>query len=199
MSNCTSCPALCSSRSQIVFPTPGPNNGLLVVGEAPGAEEDRVGEGFVGRAGKTLDQILASNGIGRHSYGRSNLVRCRPEGNRKPTRSEIAACLPQLAAFLEEMRPRVIITIGAMPTAAFLGAGALATTIEEANAREGWPTALPHQALQDVLARFPARIFPTVHTSPLSWNRNTPDGTKWSVIGQRQIALAVQKLNSGEA
>lgn len=198
MSNCFLCPALCESRTKIVAPTPCPKNGLLAIGEAPGADEDRIGEGFVGRAGKTLDMLMLENGIERHQYGRANLVRCRPAENRKPTRVEIEACLPKLAELLLRATPRVIVTVGALPTAAFLGGGSLSTKIAEATANDGWPNpAAAHPALRDALVQFPVRIYPTVHTSPLSWNRNSPDGTKWSIIGRHQIACAVRNLNGG--
>lgn len=198
MSNCYLCPALCQSRSQIVAPTPCPNNGLLAIGEAPGADEDRIGEGFVGRAGKTLDALMLENGIDRHQYGRANLVSCRPADNRKPTRAEVEACLPKLAEILLRTMPRVIVTVGALPTAALLGNGSLSAKIAEAHANDGWPNpAAAHPALREALGQVPTRIFPTVHTSPLSWNRNSPDGTKWSVIGRQQIACAVRALNGG--
>lgn len=198
MSNCSLCPALCESRSQIVAPTPCSKNGLLAIGEAPGADEDRIGEGFVGRAGKTLDALMLEHGIERHQYGRANLVRCRPAENRKPTRSEIEACLPKLAEFLLRTTPRVIVTVGALPTAALLGGGSLSAKIAEANANDGWPNpTAAHPALREVIGQFPVRIYPTVHTSPLSWNRKSPDGTKWSSIGREQIARAVRGLNGG--
>lgn len=198
MSNCSLCPALCQSRSKIVAPTPCPKNGLLAIGEAPGADEDRIGEGFVGRAGKTLDALMLEHGIERHHYGRGNLVRCRPADNRKPTRIEIEACLPKLAELLLSTTPRVIVTVGALPTAALLGGGSLSAKIAEAKANDGWPNpAAAHPALRDALGQFPVRIYPTVHTSPLSWNRNSPDGTKWSIIGRQQIACAVRALNGG--
>ena len=198
MSNCSLCPALCESRSQIVAPTPCSKNGLLAIGEAPGADEDRIGEGFVGRAGKTLDALMLEHGVERHQYGRANLVRCRPAENRKPTRSEIEACLPKLAEFLLRTTPRVIVTVGALPTAALLGGGSLSAKIAEANANDGWPNpTVAHPALREVIGQFPVRIYPTVHTSPLSWNRKSPDGTKWSSIGREQIARAVRGLNGG--
>lgn len=128
---CAACPSLCQSRIQIVLPTPCPAGGLLAVGEAPGADEDAKGEGFVGRAGKTLDTLLAAHGISREAYGRANIVRCRPEGNRKPTAHEVAACLPKLAEFIQECRPAVILLVGGTPTASFLGAGSLYRRIQE--------------------------------------------------------------------
>jgi len=195
MSPCYLCPALCESRTNIVLPTPCAENGLLAIGEAPGADEDRLGEGFVGRAGKTLDAALAECGVERSGYGRANIVRCRPAENRKPTRLEIEACLPTLADFLMQTTPRVIVTVGALPTAMLLGPGSLSARIEEANRNDGFPyLTFSHPALHHTLAQFPVRIFPMPHTSPLSWNRKAPDGTPWATIGKQQIARAVHAL-----
>lgn len=193
--NCHLCPALCESRTKIVPPTPCAKDGILAIGEAPGGDEDRIGEGFAGRAGKTLDAIFAECGIARSDYGRANVVRCRPLANRKPTRREIDACLPKLADFLMDTTPRVIVTVGALPTAMLLGNGSLSARIAEANNNDGWANpAAAHPALRWALGQFPVRIFPTVHTSPLSWNRKAPDGTPWALIGKQQIARAVGAL-----
>lgn len=108
MTDCSHCPALCASRSQIVMPTPAPVGGLLAIGEAPGQKEDETGVGFAGQAGKMLDRLLAEHGIGREGYGRANIVRCRPPENRKPMKQEVDACLPYLADFIEKTKPRVL-------------------------------------------------------------------------------------------
>lgn len=190
LQQCSRCPALCQSRSQIVNFSPCAG-GILAIGEAPGADEDLKGEGFVGRAGKTLDALFLEHGIERQDYGRANLVKCRPEKNRKPTKTEIANCLPNLAAFLLEMKPKVIVTVGALPTAALLGSGALFWKIADSRASGGSASgSSAHPALREAVEKLKVRVFPMVHTSPLSWNRNAPDGTKWSVIGKEQIALA---------
>lgn len=191
---CSRCPALCQSRSQVVNFSPCAG-GILAIGEAPGADEDLKGEGFVGRAGKTLDALFIEHGIQRQSYGRANLVKCRPERNRKPTKTEIANCLPNLAAFVLEMSPRVIVTVGALPTAALLGSGALFEKIRASRSSGGYASPDAAQpAMRDTLRALQIPVFPMVHTSPLSWNRNAPDGTKWSVIGKEQVALAAAAI-----
>ena len=138
--NCDDC-SLCSRRTQIVMPTPCLPGGLLAIGEAPGAEEDIAGEGFVGRAGKTLDKLLGIYGIARSDYGRANLCRCRPVDdagkNRKPTAKEIEACLPKLAEFIGECRPGVILCVGWTPGQVFVPAGSLAAAIEAGVVRHG--------------------------------------------------------------
>ncbi|WP_312261253.1 uracil-DNA glycosylase family protein [Candidatus Igneacidithiobacillus taiwanensis] len=89
INDCRQCPVLCQSRTRIVEADPVVG-GLLVIGEAPGADEDWEGRGFVGRAGRTLHALLAQHGMKRgRDYGCANIVRCRPPGNRKPSADEI--------------------------------------------------------------------------------------------------------------
>ncbi len=196
--SCGFCPSLCQSRTQIVLPTPCPVGGLLAIGEAPGADEDTKGEGFVGRAGKTLDTLLAAHGISREAYGRANIVRCRPEGNRKPTALEAATCLPKLAEFIQECQPGVILLVGGTPTAAFLGAGSLYRRIQESRQSAFTDLRLGHPGLAR-LGRRGVLAVPMPHSSPLAFNRNSPDGRKWSVIAREQVALAVEALCYGQA
>lgn len=191
--NCDRCPALCKSRTRIVLPTPCQAGGLLAIGEAPGADEDAAGEGFVGRAGKTLDAVLLANGIGRDGYGRANIVRCRPEGNRKPTPQERDACLPLLIDFILECRPRVLLLVGQTPTGVFRGNGSLPGRIEETRRWSGSIIGenLCHPAVKRLAGRdFALAAVPMPHTSPLAWNRNAPDGRKWAEIGREQVAFA---------
>lgn len=156
------------------------------------------GEGFVGSAGQKLNALFLEHGITREQYGRANLVKCRPEGNRKPVQAEIDQCLPNLAGFLLEMSPRVIVAVGALPTKALYGSGRLNAKIAESRASDGRPSLdRAHPALRDVLETLQVRVFPMPHTSGLAWNRYAPDGTKWSVIGKEQIALAVAALKRG--
>jgi DNA polymerase len=85
---------------------------LLVVGEAPGAEEDRAGEPFVGRAGQLLNSMLRAMGYPRDTVFIANVLKCRPPGNRDPSPSEVAACLPYLQRQVALLRPRVILALG---------------------------------------------------------------------------------------
>ena len=120
---CTTC-KLCSTRSTVVFGEGNPNADLLVVGEAPGAEEDRTGRPFVGRAGKLLDTLLASIGFPRESVYICNVLKCRPPGNRNPEPDEVEACLPFLRRQIEMVGPKAILTVGAFPAHALLGSTA---------------------------------------------------------------------------
>ena len=194
---CSKCAELVQCRSQIVYPAI-PYNGLLIIGEAPGKQEDIFGDGFLGRAGKNLDALLALYNIDRSHYGRANICWCRPPNNRKPHPHEIANCLPFLAEFIQQTKPKVIITLGATPTAVFFGnKGSLLSKIMLSRKINGtlasnyinscYPQ-LRH-ALNDI-----NYVIPAPHTSPLTYNRYAPTGEKWSTITQGQIALAVNLL-----
>lgn len=193
--DCNRCPELCASRSQIVKPTPAPKGGLLAVGEAPGQLEDEKGFGFAGQAGKTLDALLAEHGIAREGYGQANICRCRPPGNRRPTKDEANACLPHLMEFIAETRPRVLLLVGGTATAYFQGAGSLFRRIEMSRQPGGdWvDPSMCHPAIRP-LAQLGLLAVPMPHTSGMAWHRKAPNGESWCEIGKRQVALAVDIL-----
>ncbi|MFZ0408815.1 MAG: uracil-DNA glycosylase [Cyanobium sp.] len=118
---CLRC-ALAESRRQVVVGRGNPEARLLLIGEAPGAEEDASGRPFVGRAGNLLEQLLAEAGLDsdRDLYI-ANVIKCRPPGNRKPSRAEIAACLPWLQQQIALQRPQLIGLLGATALEALLG------------------------------------------------------------------------------
>ena len=91
MGDCSRC-RLSESRTQIVFGAGNPQADLMFIGEAPGQEEDRRGEPFVGRAGQLLDKMIAAIGFSRQEVYIANIVKCRPPGNRNPREDEIQAC-----------------------------------------------------------------------------------------------------------
>lgn len=110
---CTQCGLATQGRTQVVFGVGDPDADLLFVGEGPGAEEDRLGEPFVGRSGKLLDKLLLDEmGITRSSCYIANVVKCRPPGNRDPLPDEIATCRPYLELQLELIAPKVVVTLG---------------------------------------------------------------------------------------
>lgn len=195
--SCNRCSDLVLSRTQIVYATPCRSNGLLVIGEAPGKDEDIKGEGFVGLSGKTLDRLLAKHKILRIDYARANICRCRPENNRKPTKIEINSCLPFLAQFILSIKPKVILTVGATPTSVFFGNGNLYTKIMEQRGNNNFSSEfnyeVAHPEIRSILSHV-EYIVPTPHTSPLAFNRNAPSGEKWAVIAEKQIATAVHLL-----
>lgn len=111
LGECRRCP-LCRGRKTIVFGVGDPNAELVLVGEAPGREEDERGEPFVGEAGRLLDRILFAMGLERHQVYICNVEKCRPPGNRDPVPEEIAACEPFLQRQLAAIRPRLIVALG---------------------------------------------------------------------------------------
>ena len=113
---CTAC-GLHETRTQAVFGNGNSDADLMFVGEAPGAEEDRQGLPFVGRAGKLLDELLGEIGLDRkEDVFVANVLKSRPPGNRDPQPEEITACSPYLMRQIELIRPRVICTLGNFAT-----------------------------------------------------------------------------------
>jgi uracil-DNA glycosylase len=110
---CTRC-ALHTGRTRTVFGLGNRRADWLIVGEAPGAEEDRQGEPFVGKAGKLLDAMLAALGQLREQVYIANVVKCRPPENRNPRPEEAASCAPYLDRQIELVSPRVILAVGAV-------------------------------------------------------------------------------------
>jgi DNA polymerase len=105
------CP-LRATRTKLVFGAGNADADIMFVGEAPGAEEDRVGLPFVGRAGKLLDQLLGEIGLDRADVFINNCLMCRPPGNRDPLPEEIEECTPFLMRRIELIEPKVICTLG---------------------------------------------------------------------------------------
>lgn len=115
LGDCKRC-KLHGGRTHIVFGVGNPNARLVFVGEGPGANEDEQGEPFVGRAGQKLDQMIQSVKLTRDQVYIANIVKCRPPNNRDPEPDEIETCSPFLAAQIDAIRPRVIVTLGAPAT-----------------------------------------------------------------------------------
>jgi DNA polymerase len=120
VAGCTRC-ELCRGRTQTVFGVGNRRAGLLVIGEAPGADEDRKGEPFVGRAGQLLNSMLRAVGQPRESVYIANVIKCRPPGNRDPAPAEVASCLPYLQRQIELLGPRVILVVGRIAAQNLLG------------------------------------------------------------------------------
>jgi uracil-DNA glycosylase len=109
---CMKC-RLAEGRTQVVFGSGDPGSDLVIVGEAPGANEDLSGLPFVGRSGELLDRVLAEEvGRDRSELYITNIVKCRPEANRDPRRDEVEACRPYLVRQLQVIQPRVVVTLG---------------------------------------------------------------------------------------
>ena len=112
VARCTAC-KLSATRTQGVLGVGDRNADWLIIGEAPGADEDAQGEPFVGQAGKLLDTMLASIGLKRgDNVYITNVLKSRPPGNRNPEPDEVAACRPYLLAQIELIRPKLILALG---------------------------------------------------------------------------------------
>lgn len=156
---CMRC-ALHRTRGKLVFGDGNPEARILLVGEAPGAEEDRQGKPFVGRAGRLLTEVLASVGLNRSTdVFITNVVKCRPPRNRQPAPEEISQCLPYLEEQIEALKPGAIVALGKVPSAVLLGINC---------------------ALKDIRGTFHSRkgipVMPTYHPSFLL--RNGRDGPR---------------------
>jgi DNA polymerase len=121
VAQCTRCAALASTRTQTVFGVGPLDPQLCFIGEAPGADEDRLGEPFVGRAGQLLDRIIAACGMKRDDVFICNILRCRPPGNRTPLPDEAAHCREYLDQTLDLVRPKFVCCLGACAAQNLLG------------------------------------------------------------------------------
>ena len=110
--DCRRCKLCTMGRSQIVFGVGNPKARLMFVGEAPGEEEDKRGEPFVGRAGQLLTKIIEAIGLTREQVYIANVIKCRPPGNRNPEADEVEQCEPFLFRQIDVIKPRVIVPLG---------------------------------------------------------------------------------------
>jgi DNA polymerase len=116
VTECTRCAELRDSRSRIVNGVGPADAELLFVGEAPGEQEDKQGEPFVGRSGDVLDDALRDRGLARRDVRITNCVRCRPPDNRDPTAEELANCREYLEREIDAVDPEIIVTLGKVPS-----------------------------------------------------------------------------------
>ena len=113
--------ALRETALNLCFADGGPHADVMLIGEAPGAEEDRQGKPFVGQSGQLLDKMLATIGLERRSVYITNVIYWRPPGNRSPTQAEIAACQPFLERQIELLKPKIIVFLGGIAARGLLG------------------------------------------------------------------------------
>jgi DNA polymerase len=124
VSGCVKC-GLHKTRTQTVFGVGDENADWMLIGEAPGAEEDRLGDPFVGQAGKLLDNMLAAIKLSRRkNVYIANVLKCRPPGNRNPTPEEVAQCSPHLLQQIELIKPKLILAMGRFAAQTLLETGA---------------------------------------------------------------------------
>jgi DNA polymerase len=112
ISRCTACPELVAARTTVVVGDVVDGAQVLLVGEAPGAQEDLVGRPFVGKAGQLLDRLLGDAGLDRSRVAVVNVLKCRPPANRTPSAAEVARCRPWLEQQLEVLNPPLVVTLG---------------------------------------------------------------------------------------
>lgn len=139
---CRACGLRAGCRG-VVFGEGDPRASLMLVGEGPGATEDELGRPFVGRAGELLDRILAAAGFRRQEVYITNVVMCRPPGNRVPTDAEMAACLPYLRAKMRLIRPAIVVALGSTATRALVHPRARITQVRGTWHRFGGALVLP--------------------------------------------------------
>lgn len=112
---CVRC-GLSETRNSVVFGEGSENTGLMFIGEGPGADEDEQGRPFVGKAGRLLTQILSAAGIDRDEVYITNIVKCRPPGNRNPLPEESSACDTYLQTQILHVKPKILVLLGASST-----------------------------------------------------------------------------------
>jgi DNA polymerase len=142
---CTRC-SLSQKRTQVVFGVGPLTAPLMFVGEAPGEDEDRRGEPFVGRSGQLLTRLLREIGVAREQVWIGNIIKCRPPENRLPTLEEIRACIPHLLRQIKKINPKVICTLGLPSTKTLLNTTKSMTELRG-----------------KVAEAFGAKVFPTYH------------------------------------
>lgn len=131
---CVKCDHLVRSRNNVVVGVGNIHTDLMFVGEAPGMDEDRKGEPFVGKAGELLNKIIVAMGLKREGIYIGNVLKCRPDtpgqryGNRKPTPTEMATCLPYLASQIGIIQPKAIVCLGATAVEGLFGKSQMGIT-----------------------------------------------------------------------
>jgi uracil-DNA glycosylase len=160
---CTKCSELVANRKNVVFGTGIKNPKVVIIGEAPGANEDLKNEPFVGRSGKILDFYLNSIGLSRTEDAYiTNTILCRPPKNRNPSSIELSNCRLRLEAQLKILSPKVIVTLGNFATKYIL------KTKEGITCLRGIPKEISHLG-------FPVKVLPMQHPAVLLYNGNSPE------------------------
>ena len=158
--DCQRCPALCTSRKQVVFGSGNPQTEVLFIGEAPGAEEDIQGIPFCGSSGKVLQELLATIGLHRDEVFISNTILCRPENNRNPTKEEVQNCSDRLDKTIMHINPKVIVTIGNFATERILGKKGI--------------TSLRGKIFTKEIQGMERKIVPVIHPANYLYNGRSP-------------------------
>lgn len=160
IATCRRCPLHRHRKNPV--PGEGPRDArIMLVGEAPGSSEDEAGRPFVGAAGRLLTAVLEASGIPRSSVYITNVVKCRPPGNREPKPEEIEACSPYLEAQIRLIRPRIVVTLGNVAGRWFFSKAGLA-----------WPGVMRARGRERrvVVVGVELILFPTIHPAAALYN-----------------------------
>ena len=154
---------LSATRKQTVFGVGDPGADIMLIGEAPGAEEDRQGEPFVGRAGKLLDAMLFSIGLNRDKVFICNVLKCRPPNNNDPEPEQIEACSSYLDAQIAHVQPRLILALGRFAAHRLLKTDAPVWRMRETD------NVLPGTSIPLVVTYHPASLLRNPENKPRAW------------------------------
>ena len=174
---CMQC-GLHASRTQTVFGVGNVGAELLVVGEAPGADEDRQGEPFVGRAGQLLNSMLRAMGAPRETVYIANVLKCRPPGNRDPAAEEMRCCLPYLQRQIDLLAPRLMLAVGRIAAQSLLA------------------TDTPIGKLRGVVHRFGAQNTPLIVTYHPAYLLRSPSEKRKSWVDLRFVRRELMRLRA---
>ncbi len=169
VSGCTRC-ELSQSRTQTVFGVGNPEADWMIIGEAPGAEEDRRGEPFVGRAGQLLDQMLFAIGQRRDAVFIANILKCRPPNNRDPKPAEAAACREYLDRQIELIQPKIILVVGKIAAQNLLDSDATIGRMREQQHAESHDAAYELNGVPLVVTYHPAYLLRSPSQKRKSWS-----------------------------
>jgi DNA polymerase len=178
VSGCTRC-ELSQTRTQTVFGVGNRRAELMVIGEAPGADEDRQGEPFVGRAGQLLNSMLRAIGHSRETLYIANVLKCRPPGNREPRPGEVACCLPYLSQQVDMIQPRLLVAVGRVAAQNLLA------------------TDTPLARLRGQVHRFGARAIPLIVTYHPAYLLRSPTEKRKSWVDLKFIRAELARARSG--
>jgi DNA polymerase len=178
VSTCTRC-ELSQTRTQTVFGVGNRRADLMVIGEAPGADEDRQGEPFVGRAGQLLNSMLRAIGYARPTLYIANVLKCRPPGNREPKPGEVACCLPYLQQQLDMIQPRLLVAVGRVAAQNLLA------------------TDTPLARLRGQVHRFGARATPLIVTYHPAYLLRSPTEKRKSWVDLKFIRAELARARAG--
>jgi DNA polymerase len=178
VSVCTRC-ELSQTRTQTVFGVGNRRAEVLVIGEAPGADEDRQGEPFVGRAGQLLNSMLRAIGHPRDTVYIANVLKCRPPANREPKPAEVACCLPYLQQQVDMIQPRLMVAVGRIAAQNLLA------------------TDTPLARLRGQVHRFGARATPLIVTYHPAYLLRSPTEKRKSWVDLKFIRAELARARSG--